>query len=221
LSLQLDHVVIVSFLSPTALGLYAVALSLTRVINVVQQSMVMVLFPYASGLATEDALTLVGRALRTTNAAALALGTLFLLVTPLALPLLYGRGFAPAISILPILTAEAILAGAAAVLGQAFSATGRPGVVTLVQAGWLASVLALLVALVPRLDIAGAAVALLLASVLRLGFLALAYRVVLGRAPPRLIPDGADLREMVRKLQGALPVPRARPAADAEASFPS
>jgi O-antigen/teichoic acid export membrane protein len=211
LSLQLDQAVIVAFLTPTQLGLYAVALSLSRVINVAQQSIVTVLFPYASGLAAEDALALVGRAVRTSNAVALALGIVFLLVVPFALPVLYGRGFAPAIAILPLLTAEAILAGAAAVLGQAFSATGRPGVVTLVQAAWLGAVLALLVALVPRLDLGGAAVALLLASVLRLGFLAVAYRVVLGRSAPRLIPDAADLRDLVRKVQdGAASLRRTR-----------
>jgi O-antigen/teichoic acid export membrane protein len=216
LSLQLDQVVIVAFLTPRQLGLYAVALSLSRVINVAQESTVMVLFPYASGLATEDALAVVGRAVRKTNAVALVLATLFLLVTPFAVPWLYGRGFASATSILPLLTAEAVLGGSATVLGQAFSATGRPGVVTFVQAAWLGIVLVLLDVLVPRLNLVGAAVALLLASVARLGLVALAYRIAFGRPTPQLIPDATDLRELVRKLRGVLQIRAGVRAADVD-----
>jgi O-antigen/teichoic acid export membrane protein len=204
LSLQIDQAVIVAFLSPMQLGLYAVALSLSRIITVAQQAIVMVLFPYASGLPAEEAIALVGRAVRATNAASVAMGALFLLVMPFALPFFYGHAFAQALEILPVLAAEAILAGAAIVLGQAFLATGRPGVVTSVQAVWLATVLALLVAFVPHLDVRGAALALLVGSVARLAFLALMYRRILGRALPRLVPEISDWSMLARKGRATL-----------------
>ena len=123
-------------------------------------------------------------------------------IVPVALPLAYGPAFKAALPIVPFLIFEAILTGLATVLVQSFLSTGRPGVVTLIQAGWLMSALALLLVLVPRMHTTGAAIALARAAVIRMALVAIAYQVVLGRALPRFIVDRDDLAFLRTKLSG-------------------
>jgi O-antigen/teichoic acid export membrane protein len=200
LSAQLDMAVIVAFLSPAALGLYGVALSLARLVNVVQQSVVVVLFPHASGLADAAAIDLVQRAARVSFVLSIALGGSFLLIIAQLLPVLYGPAFSGALAIMPLLTLEAILSGLATVLAQAFSATGRPGIVTLIQAGWIVVVVALLYLLVPHLRLSGAALALMLAGAVRVALVFAAYRRLLKRPFPALLPNAGDVAYIRAKL---------------------
>ena len=64
LALHLDRALVVGFLDPAAMGLYVVALSLSRVLNVFQTAVVTVLFPKASGRPKEEVVALTGRAVR-------------------------------------------------------------------------------------------------------------------------------------------------------------
>jgi len=193
LSSQVDLAVIVAFLSPTALGLYSVSLTVARLLNIVQQSLVTVIFPHASGLDRDRALAVVARAARLSTVLSIAFGLGLLAVVPVMLPLVYGPAFAGALIIMPILIVEAILSGLASVLMQAFLCTGRPAVVTAIQSGWLVCALALLVMLVPRMQTSGAAIALAGASIVRLVFVGIAYQVFLGRQLPLLLPTADDV----------------------------
>jgi O-antigen/teichoic acid export membrane protein len=201
LASQLDLAVIVMFLSPKVLGLYTVALTLSRLLNIVQLSMVTVIFPQASGMASfDDKIALIARAARLSTAVSAALGAFFLLTVPIILPRLYGEEFRAAIPLMPLLTVEAILGGLGTILNQAFLASGRPIVVTLIEAGSVGSALMLLFVLVPRMDILGAATALLCTAVARTAVVMGAYRVILDRPIPRLFPDASDLAFVSAKL---------------------
>ena len=60
LALQVDQVLVVSLLSADAMGSYVVVLSLSRMLNVFQTSVVMVLFPKAAGHSTDKVLSMTG-----------------------------------------------------------------------------------------------------------------------------------------------------------------
>jgi O-antigen/teichoic acid export membrane protein len=204
LSAQLDLAVIVMFLNPVALGLYGVALTIARLVYIVQQSIVSVLFPHASGLDPEFAIALVGRAARISTSLSIVFGAMLLAIVPTLLPMVYGPAFDAALPIIPLLTLEAILAGLYWVLSTAFQTTGRPAVVTLIQTGWLVCALVLLVVLVPRMQTTGAAVALLGASAMRLALVAIAYRMVLHRSLPRLWPNSIDVAHIYARARALL-----------------
>ena len=54
LSLQVDQVLVISMLAPEAMGIYGVTLSLSRMFNLFQNSVVTVLFPSASGRSADE-----------------------------------------------------------------------------------------------------------------------------------------------------------------------
>jgi len=95
---------------------------------------------------------------------------------------------------LRILVAEAVLSGATFVLAQAFMALGRPGVVTMLQALGLSLSIPMMLWLIPRLGIYGAALALLTATTARFIFIYLGFRIFLNMRPPRLLPGVEDAR---------------------------
>jgi O-antigen/teichoic acid export membrane protein len=64
LSLQIDQALVVGFLSPAAMGTYVVALSLSRMLQLFQQAVVMVLFPKAAGRPADEVIALTGQAAR-------------------------------------------------------------------------------------------------------------------------------------------------------------
>lgn len=201
LSSQVDQAIIIVFLSPSALGLYAVALTASRTLNVLQISLNMVLLPKASGLDFDAALELVGRMARISTLIT-ALGALAsLAIIPLLLPIFYGNAFDAAAPITRVLIGETFLMGVASVLAQAFNSTGRPGIVTLLQASWIATSLVFLTFLVPRMGLGGAAFSLLLSSVVRLLATLACYPLVLRRPMPRLVPIASDISYLVSKIE--------------------
>ena len=204
LSLQVDQVLVVSFLRPADLGVYVVMLSLSRMLNVFQNSVVMVLFPKAAGRTQETAIQLTGRAARVslllTGSCALVVGVL----GPYLLRFFYGVEYASSIASLRLLLVEVTLSGATFVLAQAFMALGRPGVVTFLQAVGLSLSVPLMLLLIPRLGIRGAAISLLVSTCARFTFIYFSFRIVLKTAPPSLIPHREDfeiLRNTLRRLE--------------------
>ena len=106
--------------------------------------------------------------------------------------------------ILPILVAEAIVAGLAQVLLQGFLAAGRPGVATMVLGLGLAGSVPLFLVLVPAFGVVGAAIALLGGSSLRV--LLHGAGLPLGAAAAGAAPCGSrgeDLVDLAR-YRGAL-----------------
>jgi O-antigen/teichoic acid export membrane protein len=117
------------------------------------------------------------------------------------LPGLYGRDFASAILVSQILAVEAVFSAGANTHTQAFTATDRPGMATLFQFGGLATAVPLMLVLIPRLGLVGAAFALLASTSLRLALAIGAYPLLLGAAIPKLIVSRSDLRYLARSLR--------------------
>ncbi len=202
LALQVDQVLVVSLLSPSAMGSYVVVLSLSRMLNLFQNSVVMVLFPKAAGQSIPDVVAMTGASVRASTMVTAAFGVPVCLAGPFMLRLLYGSEYVAAVGALRILVLEVILSGATFVLAQAFMALDRPGVVTVLQAIGLSLSIPLMLVLIPRYGIYGAAVSLLISTIARLLFVFAGFRLFLKVKPPNLLPDSSDLRMLRSVLTG-------------------
>jgi O-antigen/teichoic acid export membrane protein len=209
LALQVDQVLVVSLLSPSAMGSYVVVLSLSRMLNLFQNSVVMVLFPKAAGLSQEDVVTMTGHAVRASSLVTAVCAVFVCAVGPTLLRILYGGEYVSAAGALRILVIEVVLSGATFVLAQAFMALDRPGVVTILQAIGLSLSIPMMLWLIPRYGIYGGAISLLTSTVARLIFVCIGFRVFLKVRPPSLLPNSRD----VKLLLGAWPGQRLERAA--------
>lgn len=201
LSLQLDKALVVGLLSASSMGLYVVALSLAKMLNIFQGAAVTVLFPQASGLATREAVALAGRTARISTAFTVAAAAVLGALGPWALELLYGPEFRGGATLMRLLIVVTIFEGTGSVLAQAFMATNRPGLITALQGLGLLFNLPLLLVLVPAFGLLGAGVSLLLTSFVRLLFIVLAFPRVLKTPPPRLWLNAADVQELKHLIQ--------------------
>ena len=194
LALQVDQVLVVSLLSPGAMGSYVVVLSLSRMLNLFQNSVVMVLFPKAAGRSAEEVVALTGRSVRASGLITALCGVFVCVTGPTLLRILYGKEYVGAVGALRVLVIEVVLSGATFVLAQAFMALGRPGIVTILQAIGLSLSIPMMLWLIPRYGIYGAAVSLFTSTVARLLFIYIGFRAFLKIRPPRLLPDLHDFK---------------------------
>ncbi len=194
MALYVDQALVVRLLAPDLMGTYVVALSLSRMLNLFQASVVMVLFPRAVSRLPVEVAAMTSRAMRLSTIMCAFGATGIALLGPAALSLLYGREFRGAGAVLRILVLEVVLGGAAQVLSQAFMALGRPGVITALQVTGLALTVPLMLVLVPRFGIVGAGAALLGSTVARLAFVIASFPLFLKMQVPDLLPTRQDLR---------------------------
>jgi O-antigen/teichoic acid export membrane protein len=193
MALYVDQVVVVRFLMPDMMGIYVVALSLSRMLNVFHTSVIMVLFPKAVSQSPETVREMTGRAMRMSTLLTASLAVCIAVLGAPLLSLLYGHEFRSAAAVLRILVVEVVLAGATLVLGQAFMALGRPGIVTALQVTGLLLVVPLMLILVPRYGIVGAGIALLISTTSRLLFVLVSFPLFLKIPIPRLFPNREDV----------------------------
>ena len=179
LTKEVDRVVLVTLVSPTALGLYVVAKSLAEPARMLPNAIVTVLFPEASRKTTTEAVALLARAswASTTITCIVALG--LAVVAPTLLVLLYGEEFAPAIGPFRILLISAVVAGLEWILAQALMSSGRPGLVTIMRFLSLLVSVGCILLLVPVLGVSGAALAVLASSIVRLVFILFCFPLIL------------------------------------------
>jgi O-antigen/teichoic acid export membrane protein len=196
MAFYVDQALVIRILKPNFMGIYVVALSLSRILNAFHGAVALVLFPRAVSRSPREILELTGRAFRMTTLVTVACGIGIMVAGPRLLTLLYGPSYSGAATVLRILVVEVILSGATQVISQAFMALGRPGVITGLQAFGLSLTVPLMLVLVPRFGLEGAAVALMLSSAARFGFVLASFSTFLNLPSPTLIPGRADLQYM-------------------------
>lgn len=198
---QINQLLVIGFLSPATMGLYVVSLSIATILQVVQTSTSRVLLPKVSARPLADVVQQVGRATRISGALTGVLALLLVLLGPLVLRLLYGPLFAGGSVLLRLLAVEALFSSSAGVLIQTFSACGRPGIVMVLQGAGLALSVPLLFLFIPRFGLAGAGLALLISTIVRLALALASYPLLLHVPAPRLILTKADLRDLRKRLR--------------------
>ena len=199
LALQVDQVIVINLLSAAQMGGYGVILSLSRMFNLFAAAIVMVLFPKASGSSPKQVHELVSRSARIGTAVSALCSLTISLVGSHVLTLLYGKEYAGNSHCLQVLLVEVTLSGCVYILSQGFMALGRPGVVSTLQAIGLGLSIPLMLFLVPRYGIMGAALSLLLSTCARLLFVFSGFRFLLQMPLPRVLPTRRDL-ETLRSL---------------------
>jgi O-antigen/teichoic acid export membrane protein len=158
---RIDQAVIGLFLTPTALGLYVVGVSITNLPRFLTQSVGMVAYPaIASASATTVKYRLIWRYFW------IALGITIVVVVPLEMmanvliPFFFGREFARSVPIAQILLAGTVALGCRRVLADGARGAGYPGLGTFAEVvAWMALAPALAI-LVPTMGINGVALAL-------------------------------------------------------------
>jgi O-antigen/teichoic acid export membrane protein len=200
IALYIDQLLLVALLTPSELGTYVVAVSLARMLHMISGATSTVLFAKVAAQPLDQVITFVSLSSRVTTTVtaliALALG----LAAPILLPVVYGPDFAPAVYIFPILLAESVLSGTVRIIGQGLMGAGRPGTITMVQGFGLACVLPLMALLVPPYGLMGAAVSMLLSTLLRLAFIAASYEILLRRRMPGLLIRRSDISLLYRRI---------------------
>ncbi|MGD1921072.1 MAG: lipopolysaccharide biosynthesis protein, partial [Pleurocapsa sp.] len=201
LSGRLSQIVIIGLLSTTNMGIYVVALNLSRMMNVFQSSFVTVLFPTVAGRPKKEVVDLTSRSVRVSLALTCIAGTIVSLLAPFVLNALYGERFLAAIAVFRILLVEIIISGTVLVFLQAFMALGKPGFVTFLQGiGVLISV-PLMFVFIPKYGLEGAGIALLCSSSTRLILVYLSYKFVLKVPLPKLILNKGDIDFITQSIR--------------------
>ena len=196
MAFYVDQALVVRLLAPGMMGTYVVALSLARILNAFHTSVIMVLFPKAVSRTREEIVEMASRAMRMSTMLTTLGGICVISIGPQLLSLLYGKEYRGANSVLRILVVQIILAGAGAVLAQAFMAVGRPGIVTALQVIGLSLTVPLMLVLIPRLGLVGAGLSLLISTIVRFIFVVASFPLFLKMPIPQLVPTWRDFRTL-------------------------
>ena len=197
----IDQALVVTLLSPPEMGVYVVALNLSRTVNIAQQSICAIIFPQSVGLSAEAAILLNRRALQASIALSLTAGGLVSLFGSILLKLLYGKAYMASAGVLRILLLEVLLNGVAAVCAQVFMALNRPGIVTLQQICGLVLAVPMLAWLIPRYGLIGAGFGILGATTFRLILLLASFPLFLGTPAPGFLPNAEDRAWFLERLR--------------------
>lgn len=196
-----DRLVLIPFLPIEELGLYAVAFSFSRVVQLAQPAIMSVMFSNMSGRSRPEGKHLHDKACRFLVAALVGGCALLWLLGERLLVLTYGAEFGEANTLFRLLIVEAALGVLSQVTVQLFLSCDRPGLVSTIQVSVLAFSIGLLLLLVPTYGAQGAAAALVIAAAARWLVLLACIKFVLHLPLPRLylVPD--DIHAMLGRLR--------------------
>lgn len=191
---RVDRVLVVNLLPPASMGLYAVALSISRILNLFQLSIIPVLLAKVAARPVDEVITIIGQAVRVSVAFTTLAAIAMILPIPMLLQMLYGSQYLEAVAVLRILAVEVVLSSTAWILAVVFMVLDRPGTVTLIQCISLVPIVPLMLILIPIFGLEGAGLALLCSTVIRLFFVMLCFPLVLKVRLPNLLITWEDLQ---------------------------
>ena len=188
----------VALLAPEIVGTYVVALSLSRVVGVLQGAVTTVLFPSIAAQPKASVVEAVAGTVRVVGLLSVLVAAGLGMVGPGVITLVYGGRFDGTIAPFRILLIDTVLSGTARILYQAYSGTGRPEAVTMFEALAVAASLGSMLLVVPQYGTVGAAWCVVLASAVRLTCAVAGLRLVLRVRIPRLLVSRSDIVAMAR-----------------------
>jgi O-antigen/teichoic acid export membrane protein len=199
LHLRLDQYLVAYLLDPGQVGLYAVAVNFTNLLARIPDATGTVLFPRLAGTSERGAHTATARVCRHTLFLTGAGAVVVCALGPFAIPLLYGHRFAGAVVPMLILLPGILMVALYQILTRNFTSRGRQEVNIAAALLALGLNVGLNVALLPRLGLAGAA----LAHGISYGAAAVVLLVAFVRRSGHSVRDtlllqSGELRELVR-----------------------
>jgi O-antigen/teichoic acid export membrane protein len=206
---RLDQLMMAALVDSTQLGLYALAVTLATASGGLIAAVANALLPR---VAAGEAM-LAARACRITMVLVAALGAAIAIVSPFAVPLVFGSDFRGTVPMLVVLLGASVFFVPGQVLGSAVLAAGDPGATARSQVVGLVITVPALIVLLPSTGGMGAAVISLVSY-------AVSFAIILAAAtrnfglPWRtfVLPTRADLawlRERLRRRRGDAPSPAA------------
>ena len=203
LNLRLDQMLMVAFLPIETFGLYVVAVTWSGAVAHLPNALAVVLLPRTASQYTEaqrGAVFAQGIRLAVLSAFSVAIGVAVL--TPWALPLLFGERFDASIPAALILVAAAAVSSINTVLEEGVRGLGRPVVAFYAEVVGLAVTIITLALFLPRFGIIGAALASLFgysAVAVALGVSSL--RLTGYRATNLFCPQVRDIQRILQRVQ--------------------
>lgn len=206
LNLRLDQLLMAAFLPTETLGLYVVAVTWSGAVAQLPNALGTVLFPRTA--AQSDArqrAQVFAQGSRLAALTALSVAAAVALVTPWAMPLVFGGRFAAAVPAGLVLVFAAAIAAVNSVLEEGLRGLGRPAVALWAElAGLAVTATALLMLLMP-FGIVGAAVASVLGYSTVLATLVVFIRRLTGCSLATLfLPSQHDIRKIRDRVQPPL-----------------
>ncbi|NJN87611.1 MAG: oligosaccharide flippase family protein [Leptolyngbyaceae cyanobacterium SL_7_1] len=189
---QTSQALVVGLMSPTALGLYTVAMSVSRMLTMFEDSVITVLLPKSAARSLDEIIVLTRRSVGISTLLTAICATIVMVLGPVLLRLLYGTEFLGAIPVFRILLVEIVLQTTTGVLVQTFMATGKPEAIASLQLLTLCFKALLMFLLIPQYQLIGAGLALVISSILRLIFTIASYPLLLKVNPLKLILTRED-----------------------------
>jgi O-antigen/teichoic acid export membrane protein len=206
LNLRLDQMLMGAFLPARVLGLYVVAAAVSGVMAPILTAVSQVMFSHLARVEEREKQEQdTARAMRLSSVAALGLVAALLVMTPVALPLVYGLDFGPAIPAAMVLIVAGGIANLNVIAGECLRGMGLPRLPLIAEGAGLVITFVLLALLLNRYQLMGAAAA----SFSAYAAVLLAYLILLNRRtriPIRmfLIPRGDELRGLLSLARGSL-----------------
>lgn len=198
---KVDRVLVVNLLPPASMGLYAVALGISRMLNLFQLSIIPVLLAKVAARPADEVIKIVGQAVRV-SVAFTTLATIAIVLTiPMLLEMLYGSQYLGAVALLRILAVEVVISSTAWILAVVFMVLDRPGTIASIQCVSLIPILPLMSTLIPVFGLEGAGLALLVSASIRLLFVMLCFPLILKVRLPNLLITRADLQTVRHVVQ--------------------
>jgi O-antigen/teichoic acid export membrane protein len=203
LNYRLDHYLVAAFAGRGAVGQYTVAVGLSESLWWISSAVVTVLAPRLSGMKKEEAADLALAASRNTLLVMGAASVGLALASPLVIRVVFGEEFLGAVRAVVILLPGTLANGVAMVVGSYLFSQGKAILNTYSILTALAVTVALDLALIPPLQVEGAALASTLAYSSGLALSLLWFGTVSGRPGWRILaPRRSDLRLYVEIWRG-------------------
>jgi O-antigen/teichoic acid export membrane protein len=166
LNYRLDQLLMMAFLPAQALGLYVVAVAWGGMVQPLVGALGTALFPHvASGANPAERVRRFLQGSRLALLLSLGSAGVMLVLTPWALPFLFGRSFGPAVPAALVLVLASAIAAFNGVMEDGLRGLGRPSAVLWAELGGVCVTVVALLILLPQLGILGAALASLLGYV--------------------------------------------------------
>jgi O-antigen/teichoic acid export membrane protein len=205
LNYRVDQFVLRGFESLAAVGVYAVATSMSEGAFVLANAVALVLMPRLTSADPEEAATMTPVAARTTMMIAAGGSLALAAIAPLLIPFVYGDKFDASVAPLWWLLPGAVALTCSKVLTSYIFSQGQPLVNTLITAISLVATLAADVALIPVFGVQGAACAASIGYGVHLCAALVAYRLISGQpALDAIVPRPADLQLYADAWRGAM-----------------
>jgi len=199
---RIDQAMVIGLLSPVAMGIYVVALNLTRLLGPLNKSILSVLLPKTAGKPAGEVVKITGRAARVSLFISTTEVIFIMVIAPYILITLYGQEFSAAVNVFRILLIRKVIESTTLILSQSFMALGHPGIMTVLQLTGLALTIPLLIVLTPKWGLVGVGVALLMSAILRLIFAIICYPLFIKISPPSLLLKKSDITYVINSVTG-------------------